>query len=60
MRPSHSRGMLGGMTAADDTHERSHQGIAHWAQHGVEEYEEREAAERAEKGESEIDEPSRE
>jgi hypothetical protein len=52
--------MLGGMTAADDTHERSHQGIAHWAQHGVEEYEEREAAERAEKGESEIDEPSRE
>lgn len=39
------------MTAADDAPERSHQGIDHWAQHGVEEYEEREAVERAEMGE---------
>lgn len=39
------------MTAADDASERSHQGIDQWAQHGVEEYEEREAVERAELGE---------
>lgn len=38
------------MTAADEAPERSHQGIEQWAAHGVEEYEEREAAERAELG----------
>jgi hypothetical protein len=46
------------MTAADDTRERSHQGIANWAEHGVQQYEEREAAERAEMGEPEEGEPS--
>lgn len=51
------RGNAGAMTAAEEQHERSHQGIAHWAQHGVEEYDEREAAERAELGRSEPDEP---
>jgi len=51
--------MLDGMTAADDSHDRSHQGIANWAQHGVEEFEEREAAERAEKGQSESEESPR-
>ncbi len=45
------------MTTADDDADRSHQGIAHWAEHGVQEYEEREAAERAEKGELEDDSP---
>ncbi|HEY5877532.1 MAG TPA: hypothetical protein VIU11_01390 [Nakamurella sp.] len=45
------------MTAADDAHDRSHQGIAHWAEHGVQEYEERQAAERAEKGDPEEPEP---
>jgi len=45
------------MTAADDAHDRSHQGIANWAQHGVEEFEERQAAERAEMGEPKNDEP---
>ena len=44
------------MTAADDTRERSHQGIANWAEHGVQQYEEREAAERAEMGEPEEEE----
>lgn len=47
------------MTAAEDPRERSHQGIANWAEHGVQEYEEREAAERAEMGESEEDAPER-
>jgi len=45
------------MTAADEAQDRSHQGIAHWAEHGVQEYEEREAAERAEKGDPEEPEP---
>ncbi len=45
------------MTAADDAHERSHQGIDDWARHGVQEYEEREAAERAEMGQPVPDEP---
>jgi|SoimicmetaTmtLPC_FD_contig_31_8468596_length_369_multi_2_in_0_out_0_2 hypothetical protein len=39
------------MTAADEAPERSHQGIDEWARHGVEELEERDAAERAELGE---------
>jgi hypothetical protein len=39
------------MTAADEPPERSHQGIDEWARHGVEEFEEREAVERAELGE---------
>ncbi|ACV77770.1 hypothetical protein [Nakamurella multipartita] len=45
------------MTGADHDHDRSHQGIDHWAQHGVEEYEQREAAERAERGQPDGDEP---
>lgn len=47
------------MTAADDAPERGHQGIDEWARHGVEEFEERDAVERAELGEeSEPDRPS--
>lgn len=47
------------MTAADDAPERGHQGIDEWARHGVEEFEERDAVERAERGEeSEPDRPS--
>jgi hypothetical protein len=42
--------MLGRMTA-EDAHDWAQQGIDHWAQHGVEELIEREAAERAELGE---------
>ena len=37
--------------SADSEHHRSQQGIDHWAQHGVEELAERDAAERAELGE---------
>lgn len=44
--------MLVAMTAAEDAHEWAKQGIDHWAQHGVEELVEREAAERAELGHS--------
>jgi hypothetical protein len=51
MRSSFDRWMLNRMTAADDAPERSHQGIDEWARHGVQEYEEREAVERAELGE---------
>lgn len=46
-------------SSTDSSAERSHQGIAQWAQHGVQEYEEREATERAEKGEAQDDSPGR-
>jgi hypothetical protein len=39
----------------DSAHDRVHQGIDHWARHGVEELTERDAAERAELGEPEQD-----
>ena len=47
------------MTAADEAPERSHQGIDEWARHGVQEYEERDAAERAELGEESEPDPVR-
>ena len=49
--------MLGHMTAAHEAQDRAQQGIEHWAQHGVEELTEREAEDRAERGEN-VDESS--